>query len=133
MRPSVRPSVGALKVGSVLTTLFSKDKVQFERFEISDDPFCRWPYLIQNSNGSNCKKAWHTQSYILSTQVCNLKHLSFRQSIRESITVIPIVSDIDIYINGGLELEEVEVEIKAIDQEFVPTVQGTCIKFATDY
>ena len=49
----------------------------------------------------------------------------FRQSIRESITVIPIVSDIDIYINGGLELEEVEVEINAIDQEFVPTSQGT--------
>ena len=55
----------------------------------------------------------------------NLNDLAFRQSIRESITVIPIVSDIDIYINGGLELEEVEVEIKAIDQEFVPTVQGT--------
>ena len=36
----LRPSVGALKVGSVLTTLFSKDKVQLERFEISDDPFC---------------------------------------------------------------------------------------------
>ena len=46
--------------------------------------------------------------------------------------MIPIVSDIDIYINGGLELEEVEVEIKAIDQEFVPTVQGKCIKFASD-
>jgi len=56
--------------------------------------------------------------------VGDLNDLSFRQSIRESITVIPIVSDIDIYINGGLELEEVEVEIKAIDQEFVPTVQG---------
>ena len=47
--------------------------------------------------------------------------------------MIPIVSDIDIYINGGLELEEVEVEIKAIDQEFVPTVQGKCIRFASDY
>ena len=35
------------------------------------------------------------------------------------------MSDIDIYINGGLELEEVEVEINAIDQEFVPTSQGT--------
>ena len=46
--------------------------------------------------------------------------------------MIPIVSDIDIYINGGLELEEVEVEIKAIDQEFVPTVQGKCINFAFD-
>ena len=35
------------------------------------------------------------------------------------------MSDIDIFINGGLELEEVEVEIKAIDQEFVPKSQGT--------
>ena len=37
------------------------------------------------------------------------------------------MSDIDIYINGGLELEEVEVEIKAIDHEFVPSIQGTYI------
>ena len=55
----------------------------------------------------------------------NTYFIVFRQSIRESITVIPIVSDIDIYINGGLELEEVEVEINAIDQEFVPASQGT--------
>ena len=72
------------------------------------------------------KKAFAYRIYSHFTQ----QWISFRQSIRESITVIPIVSDIDIYINGGLELEEVEVEIKAIDQEFVPTVQG--IKFASD-
>ena len=40
VRASVRACVRALKVGSVLTTVFSKDKVQLERFEISDDPFC---------------------------------------------------------------------------------------------
>ena len=54
-------------------------------------------------------------------------HWKFRQSIRESITVVPFLSDIDILVSGGLELEEVEVEIKATDEAFVPTDQGNHI------
>ena len=37
---------------------------------------------------------------------------------------MPILSDIDILVNGGLELEEVEIEIKATDEAFVPTTEG---------
>ena len=37
---------------------------------------------------------------------------------------MPILSDIDILVNGGLELEEVEIEIKATDEVFVPTAEG---------
>lgn len=52
---------------------------------------------------------------------------SFRQSLRDSISSLPFLSDIDIYINGGFEPEdeeEIEAQIEAIDQVFVPTVPG---------
>ena len=52
---------------------------------------------------------------------------TFRQSLRDSISSLPFLSDIDIYINGGFEPEdeeEIEAQIQAIDQVFVPTVPG---------
>ena len=44
--------------------------------------------------------------------------------VLQSISSLPFLSDIDIYINGGFEPEEVEIEIDAIDEIFVPTNQG---------
>ena len=45
-------------------------------------------------------------------------------NVLQSISSLPFLSDIDIYINGGFEPEEVEIEIDAIDEIFVPTNQG---------
>ena len=42
------------------------------------------------------------------------------------------MSDIDIYINGGFEPDEVEEEIEAIDQVFVPTIPGKCTAWNSD-
>ena len=62
--------------------------------------------------------------FLLSIDGQRWRRGTFRQSLRESITVVPILSDIDILVNGGLELEEVEIEIKATDEAFVPTTEG---------
>ena len=45
-------------------------------------------------------------------------------NVLQSVSSLPFLSDIDIYINGGFEPEEVEIEIDAIDEIFVPTNQG---------
>ena len=34
------------------------------------------------------------------------------------------MSDLDVYMNGGYDPEEVDAEIEAVDQFFVPTHEG---------
>ena len=50
--------------------------------------------------------------------------LVWGRNVLQSVSSLPFLSDIDIYINGGFEPEEVEIEIDAIDEIFVPTNQG---------
>ena len=49
-------------------------------------------------------------------------------NVQHPISSLPFLSDIDIYINGGFEPEEVEIEIDAIDEIFVPTNQGKVLR-----
>ena len=52
------------------------------------------------------------------------KILYFRDSLRDSLSSLPFLIDLDIYMSGGYEPEEVEAEIEAVDQFFVPTHEG---------
>ena len=51
-----------------------------------------------------------------------------RDSLRDSLSSLPFLSDLDIYMNGGYEPEEVEAEIEAVDQFFVPTHEGNIVQ-----
>ena len=62
---------------------------------------------------------------------------TYRQdSTRSRLSSLPFLSDIDIYINGGFEPEdeeEIEAQIEAIDQVFVPTVHGRILVIFKDF
>ena len=47
-----------------------------------------------------------------------------RNSLRDSLSSLPFLSDLDVYMSGGYEPEEVDAEIEAVDQFFVPTLEG---------
>ena len=47
-----------------------------------------------------------------------------RNSLRDSLSSLPFLSDLDVYMSGGYEPEEVDAEIEAVDQFFVPTHEG---------